>query len=101
MSAGRKRARAVAVGVVTMCAGLPAANAQRAGENAVAAAEDAFGTAIGTESIGLYSTTSARGFSPSDAGNVRIDGLYFDQQAAPNNRADAAAAMPTGPAPAI
>ena len=80
--------RRYAVGVAALLAGAAAhpAWAQRAGENAVAAAEDAFGTAIGTESIGLYSTTSARGFSPSDAGNVRIEGLYFDQQAAPNSR---------------
>jgi iron complex outermembrane receptor protein len=86
MVTGGKRAQVIAAGVVTLIAGAGPAFAQRAGENAVAAAEDAFGTAIGTESIGLYSPTSARGFSPSDAGNVRIDGLYFDQQAAPNNR---------------
>jgi iron complex outermembrane recepter protein len=53
--------------------------AQRADENAVAAASDAFGNTIGTESIGLYSTTNVRGFSPITAGNLRLDGLYFDQ----------------------
>ncbi|HEY4368934.1 MAG TPA: hypothetical protein VGN07_16990 [Steroidobacteraceae bacterium] len=64
------------------------ANAQRAGENAVAEASDAFGTAVGREEIGLYSSTSVRGFSPSQAGNLRIDGLYFDQisQAKPVSR---------------
>jgi iron complex outermembrane receptor protein len=86
MATGGKRARAIVAGVVTLVTGVGPTFAQRAGENAVAAAEDAFGTSIGSESIGLYSPTSARGFSPSDAGNVRIDGLYFDQQAAPNNR---------------
>lgn len=56
------------------------AQAQRASENAVAAAEDAFGTTIGNESIGLYTSGSVRGFSPIQAGNVRIEGIYFDRQ---------------------
>ena len=43
-------------------------------------AEDAFGTTIGNESVGIYTSGSARGFSPSQAGNVRIEGLYYDQQ---------------------
>ena len=58
----------------------PVAHAQRAGENAVTAASDAFGTVVGTQTIGLYSPTSARGFSPTQAENIRIEGLYFDQQ---------------------
>jgi iron complex outermembrane receptor protein len=62
------------------------AHAQRAGENAVAEADDAFGTVVGDEEIGLYTAASARGFSPSQAGNLRINGLYFDQAAAPNVR---------------
>lgn len=53
--------------------------AQRATENAVTQAEDAFGTSVGDEQIGLYSSQSVRGFSPTVAGNVRIEGLYFDQ----------------------
>jgi iron complex outermembrane recepter protein len=57
------------------------AHAQRADENAVAAAEDAFGTRVGQENTGLYSQTSARGFNPQQAGNARLFGLYFDQQA--------------------
>jgi len=57
----------------------PAA-AQRAGENALTSAEDAFGTTVGGESIGLYSARNARGFSPIRAGNVRIEGLYFDSR---------------------
>jgi iron complex outermembrane receptor protein len=56
------------------------AMAQRADENAVTAAEDAFGSTIGNESIGLYTSTQVRGFSPVSAGNVRIEGLYFDRQ---------------------
>ncbi|HWX37160.1 MAG TPA: hypothetical protein VNZ53_58320 [Steroidobacteraceae bacterium] len=54
--------------------------AQRADENAVTAAQDAFGTSIGFQNVGLYSANDARGFSPQQAGNLRIEGLYFDQQ---------------------
>jgi iron complex outermembrane recepter protein len=54
--------------------------AQRADDNAVTAAEDAFGATIGNESIGLYTSSQVRGFSPVTAGNVRIEGLYFDRQ---------------------
>jgi len=50
----------------------------RASDNAVTQAEDAFGFSVGRESLGIYNANSARGFSPSAAGNVRIDGLYFD-----------------------
>lgn len=56
-----------------------AVTGQRAGENALRAADDGFGTKIGRESVGIYKTTKVRGFSPIDAGNIRIDGLYFDQ----------------------
>jgi iron complex outermembrane receptor protein len=60
---------------------LPAMSvAQRADENAVTAAEDAFGTSVGFQNVGLYSPDDARGFSPQQAGNLRIEGLYFDQQ---------------------
>lgn len=60
--------------------------AQRADDNATTQAEDAFGTSVGNESLGLYNPFSVRGFSPVDAGNVRIEGLYFDQQANPTGR---------------
>jgi iron complex outermembrane receptor protein len=53
--------------------------AQRASENVVASAQDAFGTSIGTDTIGLYNAQETRGFSPRDAGNFRIEGLYYDQ----------------------
>jgi iron complex outermembrane receptor protein len=45
-------------------------------------AEDVFGTSFGLQSVGLYSPTDARGFSPQQAGNLRIEGLYFDQESA-------------------
>lgn len=51
----------------------------RADENAMRQAEDAFGTSVGRETIGLYNASSVRGFSPVAAGNARIEGLYFDQ----------------------
>jgi iron complex outermembrane recepter protein len=54
--------------------------AQRAEDNAATAADDAFGTTVGNQTIGLYSPTNARGFSPMQAQNLRIEGLYYDQQ---------------------
>jgi iron complex outermembrane recepter protein len=63
-----------------------AAWAQRTEENPVDSAEDAFGTSVGNERVGLYFPQSARGFSPVQAGNVRIQGMYFDYQADLNQR---------------
>jgi len=60
------------------------AQAQRADDNAVKSADDAFGNSVGNENIGLYQPFEVRGFSAVDAGNVRLDGLYFDQQADPS-----------------
>src|SRR5262245_55393014 len=57
-----------------------AASAQRAETTAASEAEDAFGFTIAGETIGLYSDKYARGFSPIDAGNLRLDGLYIDRQ---------------------
>lgn len=62
--------------VSSVCLASPAL-AQRTGENAVTSADDAFGTSVGNETIGLYSTDEVRGFSPAVAGNIRIDGLYM------------------------
>lgn len=59
---------------------------QRVEENAVQTAEDAFGTSIGNESIGLYSASQVRGFSPVTAGNVRLEGLYLDRQGSLSQR---------------
>lgn len=67
-----------AVAALITMAGGEEAYAQRAGENALESAEDAFGTTVGGETIGLYSASSARGFSPVRAGNLRLEGLYFD-----------------------
>jgi iron complex outermembrane recepter protein len=60
--------------------------AQRTTSNAVTSADDAFGRAIGNDRIGIYSQDDVRGFNPVEAGNVRIEGLYFDQQATVSQR---------------
>ena len=72
--------------VIVLAAICLPAEAQHASDNAVTAAEDAFGLTLGLESIGMYSPGQVRGFSPQSAGNVRIDGLYFDQQGQLSNR---------------
>ena len=56
------------------------ARAQHVSDNAVVSAEDAFGLTVGNETIGLYDPYQVCGFNPQDAGNVRVSGLYFDQQ---------------------
>ena len=68
----------------------------RAQENVVRQAEDGFGTTIGRESIGIYSPGNVRGFSALAAGNARIDGLFFDQVAAPNARIRRSTAIRVG-----
>lgn len=59
---------------------------QETNTNVVSTAEDAFGITLGPESLGLYSASNVRGFSPLTAGNVRLDGLYFDQQGSMSDR---------------
>src|SRR6266478_3155158 len=63
---------------------LPAA-AQRTDDNAVTAASDAFGVTVGLQTIGLYGPTNVRGFNPAQAENLRIEGLYYDQQISYSN----------------
>jgi iron complex outermembrane recepter protein len=62
------------------------AYAQRADDNAIADAEDAFGSNDGGEDLGLYGPFDVRGFSPIDAGNVRVEGVFIDRQADLNPR---------------
>ncbi|MGD9810557.1 MAG: hypothetical protein AB7U35_04370 [Sphingobium sp.] len=61
------------------------ASAQRTEDNAVTSAEDAFGVTVGSESIGLYNSREVRGFSPEDAGNIRLEGLYASIEGNPNS----------------
>src|SRR3954468_20026190 len=86
-SALRKRVPAsgarILLGFVALLGGLSLVPAgafaqDRTGDNAITPAEDAIGFSVGRESIGIYNANQARGFSPTQAGNVRIDGLYFD-----------------------
>lgn len=60
--------------------------AQRVDDNAATSAGDAFGQAIGNERVGLYTVDDVRGFNPVDAGNTRIEGLYFAPVDRPPNR---------------
>jgi len=75
---------AVALAVATFHTA--AAFAQHASDNPINSADDAYGLTLGLESVGLYSPGLIRGFSPLAAGNVRIDGLYFDEQGGLSNR---------------
>lgn len=72
--------RCLLAGGLLIAAAQPAV-AQRADDNAVADAEDAFGSNLGGEALGIYGASDVRGFSPIDSGNVRIDGIYVDRQA--------------------
>lgn len=63
-----------AVALLAICE--TAATAQ-ANVNAVTDADDAFGFTIGSESVGIYDTSSVRGFDLEAAGNYRVNGTYF------------------------
>jgi iron complex outermembrane recepter protein len=54
-----------------------AAFAQGAAQNVQTQATDAFGLSLKGEGVGIYNAGNVRGFSPSAAGNIRLDGLYF------------------------
>jgi iron complex outermembrane recepter protein len=82
--------------IVGLVAGVVPARAQRASENAVKTADDAFGTSVGLENTGIYSEHDVRGFSPLDAGNSRIDGIYFDQVTTIPSRLKAGSAIRVG-----
>lgn len=56
----------------------PPALAQRTEQNAATQSDDAFGRNVGNESSGIYTGSEVRGFNPSEAGNIRLEGLYFD-----------------------
>ncbi len=66
--------RSVSVTAILLASATPALG-QRANENVVTAAGDAFGTSVGNQQIGLYNAADVRGFSPITAGNIRVEGL--------------------------
>jgi len=84
-----------AASLAAVCGASPAL-AQRTGENAVTSADDAFGTSVGNETIGLYSTDEVRGFSPAVAGNIRIDGLYMGDIVIGNQRIQSGSTVRVG-----
>lgn len=90
----RETARLSVAAMGLLCS-MPAL-AQRTDDNAVTQAEDAFGTSVGDESIGIYNDYDVRGFSPVDAGNVRIEGLYFDMQDGLNGRVSGGSTVRVG-----
>lgn len=89
------RALVTATAMIPLAVATPAL-AQRADDNALTAAEDAFGSSVGNESIGLYSPGSVRGFSPTQAGNVRVEGVYLDRQGALSSRLTEGSAIRVG-----
>ncbi len=78
LAGGRAVTRRTASALLALMLADPAL-AQRADENAVREAEDGFGKSVGNESVGIYASGDVRGFSANDAGNARIEGLYFDR----------------------
>ncbi len=82
--------------ILALLAAPDAAHAQRAAENAVTNADDAFGTSVGLESSGIYTEFDTRGFSPQKAGNSRLDGIYYDQVANLSGRLRAGSAIRVG-----
>jgi iron complex outermembrane receptor protein len=80
------RAKRIAYALMLASSTLNTVRAQHASDDPVASANDGFGLTLGLESIGLYGPGFVRGFNPQTAGNVRIDGLYFDQQGPLSNR---------------
>jgi iron complex outermembrane recepter protein len=74
------RLKSALFGALLIASTATPALAQRTDDNAVTSADDAFGKSVGDSRIGIYNSDDVRGFSPADAGNLRIEGLYFDQQ---------------------
>lgn len=84
MNGGRRRFARLTVAALGVLVDFSAARADE--RNAIQAATDAFGVTVGIEKIGVYTIDNVRGFSPTTAGNLRIDGLYFDQAGELNRR---------------
>jgi iron complex outermembrane receptor protein len=91
------RVERLLLGAVASVALASPAFPQRVDENAIADAEDAFGSNVGGEGLGIYTPSDVRGFSPTDAGNVRIEGLYFDRQTELTSRLVAGNRIRLGP----
>lgn len=70
--------RRIAAGLACLLLTEPAA-AQLADENAGTSADDAFGSSVGSEGVGLDTSGDVRGFLAVQAGNVRVEGLDYDR----------------------
>lgn len=79
----RRAALFISLFISLVTAALPAASQVQ--DDVVAGADDAFGSRIGQESIGLYSESMVRGFDLQQAGNYRIGDAYFVRAAAPTD----------------
>lgn len=75
------------IALATVLALPAAAQVSRTEDNSITSADDAFGQSVGNERGGLYGSDDVRGFSPVEAGNARIEGLYFAQASSPGGRA--------------
>lgn len=82
--------------LLVLLSGAAPAWAQHATDDPLAKADDAFGLTLGLETIGLYGPGNVRGFNPQTAGDVRIGGLYFDQQGNLSNRVVEGSAVRVG-----
>jgi iron complex outermembrane receptor protein len=96
MRSNRRCWKIGALAFVALTAPVHAWAQQKSAENAVTSADDAFGTSVGLESTGLYSQNNVRAFSPLDAGNARLDGIYFDPVANVSHRVRASQAERVG-----
>lgn len=90
------RSVSAAVLVATIVTHATPAASQRANENAVASAGDAFGNSVGNERIGLYGVGDVRGFSPIQAGNIRIEGLSVTEHGGITNRVTSGSVIRVG-----
>lgn len=94
--AGRSfRKLGAATALVALAVGSQA-HGQVSKDDALAESDDAFGTNVGLESTGIYTEHETRGFNPLDAGNVRINGVYFDQVSFLTNKLRATTAIRVG-----
>ena len=70
---------------------------QRVSDNVITDAEDAFGSSVAGENLGVYDASRVRGFSPTKAGNLRLEGLYIDRQSTFSQRLSPSNRIRVGP----
>jgi iron complex outermembrane receptor protein len=90
-------ARTVALAIGAAIAAASTTGSASAADDVKEQAADAFGSRIGTESIGLYSESLVRGFDLQQAGNYRLGEAYFARAAAPPDTLVEGARIRVGP----